>query len=288
YPDEKATLAALAEALERYQGVVTFNGKTFDIPLLETRYALARLKSPFSRMVHLDLLHPARRLWKLRLLSCELTHLEREVLRIGREGDVAGSEIPGIYFDYLRTGNAQRLQPVFYHNALDVVTLAALALEMARTITDAGGERAIDSRDLFSLSRIFDRARATDKSVTTCKQALDAGLPEFIETRALWQLASQHKRSRQHEDAVETWKNLAGREPHVAVKALEELAIHYEHRERDVRTAMEFTMAAISRLRETPASALPLKRLNHRLERLRLKSVRAQTPGQLGPPLGRN
>ena len=158
---------------------------------------------------------------------------------------------------------------------------------MARTITDAGGERAIDSLDLFSLSRIFDRARATDKSVTTCKQALDAGLPESIETRALWQLAFQHKRSRQHENAVELWKNLAGREPHVAVKALEELAIHYEHRERDVRTAMEFTMAAIARLRETPASALPLKRLNHRLERLRQKSVRAGTPGRLvRPPVG--
>lgn len=288
YPEEKATLAALAEVLEGYQGVVTFNGKTFDIPLLETRYALARLKSPFARLIHLDLLHPARRLWKLRLLSCELTHLERQVLGIGREGDVAGSEIPGIYFDYLRTGNTQRLQPVFYHNALDVVTLAALAVEMVRTITDAGREAALDSLDLFSLSRIFDRARATEKSVATCKQALTAGLPESIETRALWQLASQHKRSRQHENAVKLWRNLAEREAHFAVKALEELAIHYEHRERNVGTAMEFTMAAIARLRETPASALPLKRLNHRLERLRQKSARAGTPGALGGSLAGN
>ena len=279
YPEEKATLAALAEVLGRYQSVVTFNGKTFDIPLLETRYALARLKSPFSRMTHLDLLHPSRRLWKLRLLSCELTHLEKEVLGIGREGDVAGSEIPGIYFDYLRTGNAQRLQPVFYHNALDVVTLAALAVEMARTISDAGGEKAIDSLDLFSLSRIFDRARATEKSVATCKQALTAGLPETVETRALWHLASQHKRSRQHQHAVELWKSLVAREDSYAVKALEELAIHYEHRERNVGTAMEYTMAAIARWREASASALPLKRLSHRLERLRQKSARAGTPG---------
>jgi uncharacterized protein YprB with RNaseH-like and TPR domain len=288
YPEEKATLAALAEVLEGYRGVVTFNGKTFDIPLLETRYALARLKSPFNRMIHLDLLHPARRLWKLRLLSCELTHLEREVLGIGREGDVAGSEIPGIYFDYLRTGNAQRLQPVFYHNALDVVTLAALAAEMAGTVNAAGGERAIDSLDLFSLSKVFDRARATEKSVAACKQALTAGLPESIETRALWQLASQHKRSRQHQHAVELWKSLVGREDAYAAKALEELAIHYEHRERNVGTAMEFTMAAIARLREVPAFASPLKRLNHRLERLRQKSVRTATQGALaGPPGGK-
>lgn len=271
YPEEKAALAALAEVLGNYQGVVTFNGKTFDIPLLETRYALARMKSPFGRPVHLDLLHPARRLWKLRLLSCELTHLEREVLGIGREGDVPGSEIPGIYFDFLRTGNAQQLQPVFYHNALDVVTLAALAVEMARAVSDAGSEAAIDSLDLFSLSRIFDRARVTERSVSTCQQALAAGLPETVETRALWQLASQHKQRREHELAVELWKNLAGREAQFAVKALEELAIYYEHRQRDLGTAMEFTMAAIERLRETPISALPLKRLNHRMERLRQK-----------------
>jgi uncharacterized protein YprB with RNaseH-like and TPR domain len=283
YPEEKATLAALAEVLERYRGVVTFNGKTFDIPLLETRYALARLKSPFGRMVHLDLLHPARRLWRLRLLSCELTHLEKEVLGIGREGDVAGSEIPGIYFDYLRTGNAQQLQPVFYHNALDVVTLAALAVEMARTISAAGSERALDSLDLFSLSRIFNRARATDRSVATCKQALTAGLPESVETQALWQLASQHKRSRQHGYAVELWKSLVSREDFYAVKALEELAIHFEHRERNVETAMEFTVAAIARLRGRPSSASSLKRLNHRLQRLRQKSVREATSGRLAP-----
>jgi uncharacterized protein YprB with RNaseH-like and TPR domain len=288
YPEEKAALATLAHALEKCEGVVTFNGKTFDIPLLETRYALARMRSPFGRLVHLDLLHPARRLWKLRLQSCELTHLEREVLGIGREGDVSGSEIPGIYFDYLRTGNAQHLQPVFYHNALDVVTLAALAVEMARAVSDAGTDAAVSSFDLFSLSRIFDRAHAMERSVSTCKQALAAGLPESVETRALWQLAYQHKRRHKHQLAVELWMDLASREDRFAVKALEELAIHYEHRQRDVGTAMEFTKAAIERLPETPAPALPLKRLNHRLERLRLKSVRVGTPGRPGRPLVRD
>ena len=158
YPEERAALAAVAEALEPYSGLVTFNGKTFDVPLLETRYSLARLKSPFPRLLHLDLLHPARRLWKLRLESCKLTDLETTVLGIGREGDVAGSEIPGIYFDYLRAGDARGLQPVFYHNALDIITLAALTVELARVIRDArdSGATALTSGlDLFSLSRIF-------------------------------------------------------------------------------------------------------------------------------------
>lgn len=278
YPEEKAALAALAEALQSFQGVVTFNGKTFDIPLLETRYALARMKSPFSRLLHLDALHPARRLWRLRLESCKLTDLEGAILGIAREGDVAGSEIPGIYFDYLRTGNAQGLQPVFYHNALDVVTLAALVVELARILGDTDHRTVTSSLDLFSLSRMLERARATERSVATCQQALAKGLPESIEAQALWQLAAQHKRQRQHDLAVELWNELARREAPFAIKALEELAIHHEHRRRDAATALEFTSIALERLRETSAPRSHFERFVRRLERLRKKSARGTNP----------
>ena len=270
YPEEKAALVAVAEALQGYRGVVTFNGKTFDLPLLETRYALARLKSPFSRLVHLDALHPSRRLWKLRLETCELTRLEQEVLGVSREGDVPGSEIPQIYFDYLRTGSAQALQPVFYHNALDIVSLAGLTVELARALSDAG--TLASSLDLFSLSRIFQRAHATERSLATCKQALDKGLPQLVETQALWQLAAQHKRQRQHDLAVGLWNELARREAPFAIQALEELAIYYEHRQRDVTAALKFTSTAITRLREQAGNPTHLKRFAHRLERLQRKS----------------
>jgi uncharacterized protein YprB with RNaseH-like and TPR domain len=285
YPEEKAALVALAEALQEFQGVVTFNGKTFDIPLLETRYALARLKSPFSRLVHLDALYPARRLWRLRLESCKLTDLESAVLGIGREGDVPGSEIPEIYFDYLRSGNAQGLQPVFYHNALDVMTLAALVVELARILGDADHRTLTSSLDLFSLSRILARARATERSVATCQQALAKGLPECIEAQALWQLAAQHKRQRQHDLAVELWNELARREVPFAIKALEELAIHYEHRRRDAATALEFTAVALGRLRESSAPRAHFERFARRLERLRKKSARAATLARLSGEL---
>lgn len=278
YPEEKAVLTALAEALEPYRGIATFNGKTFDIPLLETRYALARMKSPFARLVHLDLLHPARRLWKLRLETCKLTDLEKDVLGISREGDVSGSEIPGIYFDYLRTGDAQGLQPVFYHNALDILTLAALGVELARIIRqggDAGVDSVMPSLDLFSLSRIYDRAGARERSALTCRRALDTGLPPPIEARALRQLASQHKRERQYELAVEIWLELTRSETEIAVEAFEDLAIYYEHRQRDPKTALAFTEAALERLREKLPSAPSLHRFNRRLERLRRKSTQA-------------
>ncbi len=274
YPEEKAMLAALAEALEPCEALITFNGKTFDIPLLETRYALARRPSPFARLAHLDLLHPARRLWKLRLESCALTHLEKELLGISREGDVEGSEIPGIYFDYLRTSDACGLQPVFYHNALDIVSLAALAVEMARVIAGAesGADSSVSSLDLFSLSRVFERAGAREKSVKTCERALAAGLPQSLEARALWHLAAQQKRRRLHDQAVEIWLEMTRRETPYAIQALEELAIHYEHRRRDARGALAFVEAAFDRLRDDPSLKSHLDRFARRLERLRRKS----------------
>ena len=277
YPEEKAALVALAEALENYEGIVTFNGKTFDIPLLETRFALARMKSPFTRLLHLDALHPARRLWKLRLESCKLTDLESAILGIAREGDVEGSEIPGIYFDYLRTGNAQGLQPVFYHNALDIVTLAAVTVELANVLSDGSEDTNASSLDLFSLSRILDRAQATERSAATCRQALAKGLPQMVETQALWQLAAQHKRRRQHDLAVELWNELARRETPFALRALEELAIHFEHRQRDVAAALEYTCTALENLRPV-SSSTHFKRFSQRRERLERKAKRLAAP----------
>jgi uncharacterized protein YprB with RNaseH-like and TPR domain len=274
YPEEKIILRALAEILDSFDGLVTYNGKTFDVPLLETRYALARLKSPFARLLHLDALHPARRLWRLRLESCRLTDLESAVLGIGREGDVAGSEIPGIYFDYLRTGDAHGLQPVFYHNALDIITLAGVTVELARAIGDGG---TLDSAvDLFSLSRMFETAGSREQSVQTCRRALAGGLPEPIAAQALLQLALQHKRQRQTDLAVEVWRELAQRPSPLALEACEALAIHYEHRQRDHQSALEFTLAALERLRQQPALGSHVARFTHRLQRLQRKAARQQ------------
>jgi uncharacterized protein len=270
YPEEKAALAALAEILGEYEGVVTFNGKTFDIPLLETRYTLARMRSPFTRMPHFDLLHPSRRLWKLRLTSCELTNLERHILGIEREGDVDGADIPKIYFDYLRSGHAASLQPVFYHNALDIVTLAALGVEMARVLREEEG--ALDSSlDLFSLSRIFERARVPDRASAACREALRQGLPENVESQALWQLAAQHKKEREHAQAVELWSELSRRDEPLALRALEELAIHFEHRQRNAVAALSFTHSALGRLQQLSNLNSQAKRFDKRRARLEAK-----------------
>jgi uncharacterized protein len=307
-------LAALAEVLAQYKGLVTFNGKTFDVPLLETRFRLSRQRAPFSRMIHLDLLHPARQLWKLRLESCRLTHLEAEVLGIGRTGDVDGAEIPGIYFDYLRSGDARGLQPIFYHNSLDIVSLAALTAELARIIrseaarhaetgttgdsaTNSAGESA-PSLDLFSLSRIFERVGDRTRAASICRRALDSGLPATIEPRALWHLATQHRRSGEFDTAAEIWAEIARRETDYFLDALEQLAIHAEHRRRDAAAALELTERALCWLRSNggrPRSSAPagewqawsrlerrrdLERFRHRLERLKRKASRSAPAAQ--------
>ncbi len=274
--DEKAALSALSKALEGYEGLITFNGRIFDVPLLEARYAACCLPPPFSRFVHLDLLHPARQLWKLRLEKCHLTNLERHVLGIARDGDIPGSEIPGIYFDYLRTGDARGLQAVFFHNALDIISLAALTVEVAVILQSAReGKRSLQSADLFSLSRIFERVGAFELSSSICDQALDAGLPQALELRALWHLARQHKRLRRFDAAVEIWLNLARRKTAYAIDAYRELIIHYERRQRDAQTALQFTEAALALLHSRPvlsandeASARRLERLMRRRQRL--------------------
>jgi len=289
YPEERAMLAELASILGDYEGLVTFNGKTFDVPLLETRYALARLRSPFGRMIHLDLLHPARRMWKLRLESCALKNLEDELLGIHRQGDVEGSEIPGIYFDYLRTGDGRGLQPVFYHNALDVISMAALTVELANVIATHSSNRpaacglgvgaAANSLDLFSLSRIFERSGSEALSLAACRRALEAGLPDEIETQALWQLASQHKRRLEHQIAIELWQEVSRRETPLAVRAFEELAIYYEHRGHDADKALEYAERAMNLVRSVTGVAnsgfgsvrIPIERLSHRMARLKKK-----------------
>jgi uncharacterized protein YprB with RNaseH-like and TPR domain len=270
--EEKAALRALEDALASCEAVVTFNGKTFDLPLLETRYRLARMRSPFERLIHLDLLHPARRMWKLRLESCELKRLEREVLAVNRHGDVDGADIPRLYFDYLRGGNARGLEAVFYHNALDIVTLAALAAALSENLRQGGENGVADGRDLFSLSRIFHCAGESDRAVAACCKALDRGLPESIEPRALAHLAAQHKRQGNYRAAAELWRELVRRETPDSIAAYEQLAIYYEHRERDVAKAVEFAEAALDRLRGQPNSCLAGRRLSHRLNRLRRKA----------------
>ena len=143
--------------------------------------------------------------------------------------------------------------------------------------------------DLFGLSRMLETAGSRERSLEPCQRALSGGLPEEIEVRALRQLAFQYKRQRQHQLAVATWLELKRRPSPLASEAFEELAIHYEHHQRDPKSAIDFTLAALERLErrvapcgrpgrtQGPPVQTDVERFTHRLQRLQRKTARLQS-----------
>jgi uncharacterized protein len=274
YAEERSLLSSLAEHLAEFDVLVTYNGKSFDQPLLETRYRLARQKCPFVRMAHLDVLHGARRIWKLRFEGCKLMHLERQILGVEREGDLPGEMIPYVYFEFLRSGEAQRLVPIFHHNAIDILTLACLTaiVPSAFRCTDVNSLRALGLRrgeELLGIGRWLVAAENYERGLELMRQALDAGLPDGLVYRTLWDIARLEKRLQRPEVALGLLTELAScRNPH-CVDALEELAKHYEHVERNYALALEFTDKALTH-NELPG-------LQHRASRLKTKLAKRQS-----------
>jgi uncharacterized protein len=188
--EEASVLRALHEHLTSFDTLITYNGKTYDQPLLETRYRMCGQKSPFGGLAHLDLLHGARRLWKLRLDSCRLMELERQILGFHREGDLPGEMIPYVYFECLRSREAQTLMPIFHHNAMDILTLACLTAIVPAAFRDTNscalarlGVRR--GEDLAGIGRWLLAARQPERALELMKRALEAGLPDRLLPRTL-------------------------------------------------------------------------------------------------------
>jgi uncharacterized protein YprB with RNaseH-like and TPR domain len=231
YHEEGALLHALAADLARFERVVTFNGKMFDLPLLDARFRLNRGRFPLRSTPHFDLLHPARRLWKLRLESCRLQSLEVGLLDLRRSGDIPGELIPQVYFDYVRRRDARALKRIFDHNRQDIVSLAALAILACQWVEEG---RAEDPRDVVSLARVLERAQLFDRSETEYRRAIECAEGP-VRRQALLRLAFRAKRSGDYDVAVALWQEAAAGG---AAEACRELAVHHEHRSRDLASAL--------------------------------------------------
>src|SRR5579864_9629965 len=158
YGEEASLLGRLSEHLAQFDVLITYNGKAYDQPLLETRFRMSRARHPFDRMEHLDLLFGARRLWKLRLESCRLVDLENQILGVERQGDLPGEMIPYYYFDYLRTQQAFRLVPIFHHNAIDILSLACLTAIVPFAFRSPEDAAVRHGADLIGLARWLNQA----------------------------------------------------------------------------------------------------------------------------------
>src|ERR1700720_3087408 len=211
FAEEHSLLHELAARLAARPVLVTFNGKSFDWPLLENRFTMTRCISTPRLAAHLDLLHPARALWKLRLGSVRLIELERRVLdapRLGwhRDDDIASAMIPQYYFDYLRGGPRDPIVGIVRHNQMDLRGLAALFGKINTLLASQEADRdEIDSLDLFGLSRFFERRGDSDRAHVACAQALDLGLPAEFHPRARRELALLAKRRGDHVRAAALW-----------------------------------------------------------------------------------
>ena len=280
--EEPALLEGLGNFLAPCEALVTFNGKAFDAPLLRTRYTLHDTPCPFSDFSHLDLLPLARRLWRNRLESRALKYLEEHVLGLTRSSEeVPGYEIPWLYFDYLRTGDARPLGGVFYHNAMDVVAMAALLAHMNDMLEGPFDGKVQHGLDFVALGKLFEDLGRWDESARLFERGLESahstgsgqGLDETDFSVAVKRLSILHKRRGDMEEAVRLWEESA-RRGHLY--AFIELAKYYEHKQRDTKSALKWTKSALKLVEKTDMPAYARKfwvgEFGHRMERLKRKA----------------
>lgn len=274
---EASLLAALHSFLSTFPAIVTFNGKAFDWPLLESRFLRHRRRPPLDDPPHLDLIHPARRLWKKRLVSCALSSLEREVLAVRRTGeDVPGYEIPSRYFAYQRSGDANGLLGVFYHNLLDILSLATLAVHVDLVLSDPFAGLITAAVDFLSMGRVAERAEQPDVAAACFEEALRLGLDVEARIECLTRLGAMQKRQRAWDAALQSWDQLVDEGGEAALLALIEMAKYYEHVERDYGPAQDAVRhaLALSELQGSHEIEDRLADLEHRLGRLLARSSR--------------
>jgi len=284
YAAERGLLEDVADMIDASGALVTYNGKTFDVPLIDTRFLFHRLVARHSGLPHLDMLHPARRLWRSqgrahfsigareRQAPCRLTLVEQAVLGHVREGDVPGSEVPSRYFHYVRTGDASPLDGVLEHNRLDLLALAMLTAKAAQLLEE-GAAGARTPREALGLGRLYERGGMTGEARACFARAagadLTVGAPvdSLTVAEALRAYGLLCRRERRYADAADAWRRilaLHGCPAHIAQEAAEALAVHHEHRIRDLRAARRFAMHAL----EFRASTTRVQAMQRRLARI--------------------
>lgn len=280
--EEPALLEGLANFLAPCRALITFNGKSFDAPLLTTRYSLHRIPIPYKNYSHIDLLPLARRLWRDRLPSRALKYLEENILGLARSTDeVPGYEIPWLYFDYLRSGDARPLGGVFYHNAMDVVAMAALLSHINNMLETPYDGHVQHGLDFIALARLFEDLGHWDEAARLFERGLEwdpstaeprQGLTESDFGLAVKRLSILQKKRGDLDEAIRLWQAAAERGH---LYAFIELAKHYEHKLRDIKTALQWTRSALVCAQEMEMPTYMRKHwlgeIARRLERLERK-----------------
>jgi uncharacterized protein YprB with RNaseH-like and TPR domain len=271
FDEEHSMLLALGELLQRFELVITYNGASFDLPLLEARFTLARLNSPFTELTHLDLLPGARRLWRNGHGSCRLAALESKIVTFFRGEDIPGAMIPRAYFEFLHGRGLAVMGGVLKHNLDDVVSLAALTV-CACDCTTREPAAFDNPLDLYSLARIMENTAEWQRAADFYERALRGGLVDPILMKAQENLAALARRAGNHTRALVLCEELIARESFSMV-GYEGAAIHYERIAGVPRRALEVVESALARLDGVLETDRWRKSLSVRRDRLRQKAM---------------
>ncbi len=275
--EENAQLTAFEEFIAPCLALVTFNGKSFDAPIINARYTIQGWRSPLLDLIHIDLLHLARRLWQNRLPSRTLGNLEIQILNTSRtEQDIPGWMIPQIYMDYLHYGDASPMRQVFYHNLQDVITLAKLLNYTSHLLSEPLSGMIEYGEDLIAIAKLFEDIGDTMLAADLYFQGLDYKLPKNIMLDAIHRLSLIHKREQNYSEAVTLWKRAA---QHNYLEAFIELAKYFEHHVQEYSSALYWTESAIEIVNSE--SGIYKKEITesllHRLERLNRLQTKQNT-----------
>ncbi len=265
YGAETLLLEKAAALIREAEVLVTFNGRSFDVPLLRSRFVMCRMEDPTRDMPHLDIIHPVRRVWKLRIRDCSLGHIEETVLGLRRDRDIPGAEVPERYFEFLRTGDMALLEDIVEHNRQDIVSLGTLLARLNRAYAAPAEQTSM--LDVFSLGRALER-RGERAEAGACYRLAARERPLSTMTRlrerhvagsANQRLSLMLRAGRDWSEAEGVWREMIDRRQMGAFPYVE-LAKLYEHRLKEPGEALRLTEAALSLAPEEERPALERRR----------------------------
>jgi len=267
--DEGTLLALLDEKLSSFSAICTYNGKSFDIPLLRNRFIMHKMRFSSLSIHHIDLLFITRRIWKMRLKTCKLSEIEKVILKFKRSDDeIPGWLIPQIYFDYLDQQSPALLKGVFYHNRIDVLSLAALFQYINQIILNKGKIDGVEGKDLASIARIYQKQGKLELSSSYYKSGIKKGFSNKSATVIHRNFGLLYKKTGKWEKAINQWKRAAEFKDYISCI---ELAKYFEHIVRSYSRALNWTQKALEIINEESNEGLKekiKKKLEHRQQRL--------------------
>ncbi len=271
--EEPAQLAAVQSALDGCEVLVTYNGKSFDVPLLNSRYVVNGEPPALNSFEHIDLLHLARRMWRDRLESRSLGSIEEHILETPRSGeDIPGWLVPTIYFDYIRSGDARPIRNVLYHNAMDIISLASLLNHVSIILDDPHGGLIDNGIDMISMAKLFEDMGELKAAAECYQRGLNSELPEQNRNQALHRWSIMEKRRNNLKRSLQLWQTAAESKE---IYAHEELAKAYEHKIHNLEEAIFWTEQALDIVKSPEYPVIEreiwIPKLEHRLKRLHRK-----------------